>query len=151
MIQATLSATGEPCVIMEPKDLRIGNILKYEGEYVHVTQVSMDIDDEYQEIIGFCKLGKHTDEIADWNRALCDKLNPVTLTPELLEILGFEITYPENDGGFDHYSIAGFPGFLYLGGTNYFFYTINDNPIVYLHQLQNIYFALTGEELEINH
>jgi len=33
--------------------------------------------------------------------------------------------------------------------SDYYYLTISEN-IKYLHQLQNLYFALTGQELEIN-
>lgn len=76
--------------VIELSELRIGNILEYDGKYVHVTTVSRDIDDEYQDTIGFCELDKTTEEIVDWNRSLVDKLKRVALTHVLLENCGFE-------------------------------------------------------------
>lgn len=64
---------------------------------------------------------------------------PIPLTPEILEKCGFE---------------KGEKGFWFTGGIEYnleknllegFGYCL----IEYLHQLQNLYFALTGEELQI--
>lgn len=148
MIQTKISTTGEPAIIIEPKDLRIGNVLLYKGRYVHVTMLSMDIDDEYQETIGFCKLGKHTNEICDWNRALCADLKTVPLTTEILQKVGFIIVMDED----------GQAALIQRGKNKIDGVWIKrkgfkiDGPYLYinhLHQLQNLYFALTGEELKI--
>lgn len=133
--------------LIDPKELRIGNILEYENDLVHVTSLSLDIDDEYQEIIGFCKLGKDTDETADWNRALCARLNPVSVTHKILEKCGFsenggEWSYPGNEFELIPYQDG------YNMGINQGEYS-HGRLIKYLHELQNLYFAIIGEELEV--
>jgi hypothetical protein len=146
MIETTISATGAPAVIIEPKDLRIGNILTYKGEYVHMTTLSMDIDDEYEETIGFCKLGKDNNEIADWNRALCADLNPVPLSPEILRNADLISTFPE-DG---IWQLRSFEfrltdvGLILLDENREPFF--GSKPLKYLHELQNLYFALMQDE-----
>src|SRR4029078_5015495 len=55
---------------------------------VHVTTLSLDIDDEYEERIGFCLLDKRTDEEGGQIRNLAD-LQPIPLSPEILEAAGF--------------------------------------------------------------
>lgn len=156
MQETTLSKTGKHVILLEPKDLRIGNILDYDGKFVHVTNLSLDIDDEYQETIGFCEWGKTKNEKSDWNRSLCDKLSPIPLTPEILEKCGFK-----KNGTFDKQFNNGnqieidlsdeYKGEVWLGGsdscTNGMGFVANCQ---YLHQLQNLYFALTGEELTVN-
>lgn len=92
--------------LIDPKELRIGNILEYENDLVHVTSLSLDIDDEYQELIGFCKLGKDTDETVDWNRALCARLKPVPLTPVILRKCGFDGDDSWNDFHFGEFRVA---------------------------------------------
>jgi hypothetical protein len=149
MQQVTITKTGETGILLELKDLRIGNILLYKGDYVHVTSLSMDIDDEYQETIGFCKLGKSTDEIADWNRALAADLSPVQITPEILERFGFsslsvgsgDTSYHIEDSGNDFIVVH----FVLEQKIMY-----DDREIKYAHQLQNLYFAMTMEELTLN-
>jgi hypothetical protein len=146
MIQTTISATGQPALLLEPKDLRIGNILLYKGKYVHITTLSLDIDDEYEETIGFCDLGKLSNEITDWNRSLIADLQPTPLTPELLEKCGFEKrnnVYSNGNMGFEVVSLKS-GGEMYLVPNA--LYCID---IKYLHQLQNLYFTLTGKELDI--
>lgn len=78
-------------------------------------------------------------------------IEPIPLTPEILEKCGFEITgqteHPNNiwtkygeESKFELEQIIHF--FLY---DNKCFGT----QVNYLHQLQNIYFSLTGEELDV--
>jgi hypothetical protein len=71
-----------------------------------------------------------------------EDLQPITLTPELLEKSGFE---KEND----YWNLEGFK--IWHDGKG--FYHINSELLVhidYLHQLQNLFYSLTGTELEIN-
>ncbi len=79
-----------------------------------------------------------------------DKLNvlPIFLTPEILEKAGFEKTMAWT------YAIdlvGNIKLVYYLGerGVSIGFKDYSDFKCEYLHQLQNLYFALTGEELNI--
>lgn len=81
---------------------------------------------------------------------------PITLTPEILEKCGFD-DFKSNVYGNDEYIELDLDGDIY----NVFIKQINidetidsilmHNQIKYLHQLQNLYFALTGEELTFKH
>lgn len=132
--------------VIELQELRIGNLLEHKGELVTVTMLSMDIDDEYEEIIGFVRYGTCSDERAGWNRALALDLKRIPITPEWLERCGFG------------------DGVLYLNqimtsirgankDTEVRYCDANGNSVSryyqYLHQLQNLYYILTGEELSI--
>lgn len=146
MENVTLSKTGEGAILMEPKDLRIGNILLYDEKYVHVTTLSMDIDDEYEETIGFCYLGKTTNEICSWNRSLCDRLKPIALTDVLLEVCGFVILSVGSSDTSYYLESSEFDFFVYKKiADNKIYY--DDFEIPYLHQLQNLIFALTNQDL----
>jgi hypothetical protein len=70
---------------------------------------------------------------------------PIPLTAELLEKCGCKLRdgYIKN---YPLYSITSQNGKEQIQITGY----ISLPQIKYLHQLQNLYFALTGEELEIN-
>lgn len=73
-----------------------------------------------------------------------DYIKPISLTPEILEKCGFE---KDSEVIFKHddtmvYSGSGFIDYYHFG------HPIKKN-INYLHQLQNLYYALTGTELEI--
>lgn len=133
------------------RTLRIGNILAYMGKLVHVTLLSMDIDDEYQETIGFCELGKDTDEKSDWNRALYLDLKPIPLTPEWLERCGFALT--EDEEGVQFYSREDCLIYFQAEAGSDKFEQVNPllaYKLMYVHQLQNLYFSLCGIELQIN-
>ncbi|HYH15344.1 MAG TPA: hypothetical protein VD794_08990 [Flavisolibacter sp.] len=79
-------------------------------------------------------------------------LNPIPLTPELLEKAGFE----KKKGHFNnaitmhYYNMGAISLMLGPDGIYYFFTTTSNTPLPYLHQLQNLVFALTGKELTIN-
>lgn len=154
MIKSNLTKTGEPCLIMEVKELMIGNVLSYNNKYVHVTSLSLDIDDEYEEQIGFCNLGESSNESGGWTRNICDKLTPIPLTPEILEKCGFENKrvggVNDNEGTWWCEPLLGFrflfefdkkPSSLSYGPAGI--------TIEYLHQLQNLYSALAGKDLPV--
>lgn len=144
--------------LIDPRELRIGNILEYKGKFVHVTTLSLDVDDESQETIGFCELGKTSNEIADWNRALVKDLRRALITNGLLLRAGI---VPELGmmATFRHYmnTAPGAPrGDLYKAGPvklelvqeRVFVWIHNFTvEISHFHQLQNLFYALTGEEI----
>lgn len=81
-------------------------------------------------------------DVAEWR--LIEPYRPIPLTPEILEKCGFKW-----HGG-DHYELSDCWIEDYKGGYRIvrpdFCKTIFKN----LHQLQNLYFTLTGNELTIN-
>jgi hypothetical protein len=98
---------------------------------------------------------------ADWFGAFDMELDNVTentfipLTYEMLEKCGFVKTNgfiwnTENDGIADIYDKGGFR--IHVEVSRGVFYTTQPKSVdyKYVHQLQNLYFALTGTELEIN-
>ena len=125
---------------MRVEDLRVGNLVALEA-------------------IG------HEDEITDWSVMDYefyqgkDNFKPIALTEEILLDCGFSITYdPENV----HYKInvcneynekivinrkVGYDVF-YIQHKDCNDYSHFTTQIIYVHQLQNLYFALTGKELE---
>lgn len=48
--------------MVKARELRIGNLLDYKGQTVHVTSLSLDIDDEYEPNVGFCRHGEDVNE-----------------------------------------------------------------------------------------
>lgn len=75
---------------------------------------------------------------------------PVVLTSKMLEKLGFE----EFAGGQREVTVVGLKSsgiikFSFEGMNGKYYPAGGLNELKYLHQLQNLYFALTGEELEI--
>lgn len=118
-----------------PNELRIGNWLidiKF-GSYIR-----------FKSFFGLCNVETNP-----------DLYNPIPLTPEILEKAGFKY-----DEGMESYDLFTSSGLISIA-TDYSFF-IGDNHlecgfaggnkslVKYLHQLQNLYFALTGEELQID-
>lgn len=86
-------------------------------------------------------------------RTYIENLYPIPLTEELLLSCGFTESYSDSKGYV--YSINGV-NFLrcFFDIPSFFIETEEDDdlfnrPIENLHQLQNIYFVLTGKELEV--
>lgn len=123
---------------MEAKELRVGNILKsvHTGEYITADWLVI----------------KH---VMDGNKQqppydMSSVYEPVTLTEEKLLKCGFksygtEILYQDQLNKLEAYKhpMKDGHGFALKGC-----YALPH--VKYLHQLQNLYFALTGEELNIN-
>jgi len=83
-------------------------------------------------------------------------LSPVPLTPELIEKCGFvwEDIVTKSDGGTEKMLCKGFI-FMMINEVNGaiaacpYGYPLSPHRTKYAHQLANLYFALTGEELEV--
>lgn len=81
-----------------------------------------------------------------------DRFAPIPLTEEWLIKFGFEIDkstdaqwfFKEND-----IDVSFGLAFNYMGNNAWELYT-GSQPIEHVHQLQNLYHALTGEDLSIN-
>jgi len=121
---------------MELKELRIGNTIEYSGKIFEVSEIRRNTlrIKHWSGITKVVKIG------------LC---NPIPLTEEWLINFGFianrrlrQKEFSANDNGCRLTLWTGItvPGFFYLDMIE----------IKYIHQLQNLYFALTGEELQIN-
>lgn len=134
---------------MESKDLRIGNYVKLKGfdNFYKVSEIYFSgIECNFEE-------GKKKHFA---NRI--DNFEPIPLTPEILEKAGFERV------GRNYQIKHELPtkrifivSDTWISGTwqNWAFSLNDENQQIFvalhsLHQLQNLYFALTGEELTIN-
>ncbi|WP_333852461.1 hypothetical protein [Epilithonimonas sp.] len=125
---------------MEATELRLNNLLIYGNEIVPI----MGMENSNNNLI----VKIDADTAIDYRN-----LKPIALTAEWFQKLGFKEVYRSSSRirfdlpnycryDFDLNSNKILQGFLYFG--NY----IKCN---YLHQLQNIYFTLTGEELKIEY
>lgn len=128
---------------MEANELRLSNIVDYNGVNFKIYSVRSpepNADDYYND----------KSIITIWNNGLADvcidDLNPIPLTEEWLIKFGFEKTKGyvfkiDKFSLFDHNYDQG-NLFLKLNSQN-----VPLINIKYVHQLQNLYFALTGKEL----
>lgn len=119
--------------MIQPNEIRLGNIIKIRGI---VTEL------DYR-TLGKLFKNSNADDL--------NHLEGIGLTPEILEKSGFKNSNPlDRDNRF--YCHPNFQ--LEIGYiTNDEFYQSDVNKdiitIKYVHQLQNLYFALTGKELDI--
>lgn len=116
---------------MKVEELRIGNLISVDGSFVVVTGI----------IRGGVYFGEHgyIANIIDW-------LKPIPLTEEWL--LKFRFKFWDKTGMFN-YHIHFRIGFVIFDGEWWLCIDGNRLTIIkYVHQLQNLYFALTGEELK---
>lgn len=125
---------------MNTKELRIGSIIRYkygEDEYNTVTSIS-------EEVV--------TIDTITWDYLGFDDIEGIPLTAELLERMGFEKNVK-------HYVSVVYEKTTYecdfsleRWEDEYEWFMVNEQTnlgIKHVHQLQNLYFALCGKELEI--
>ena len=124
---------------MNANELRVGNWVMYSHKHESPLPVAIKIDISDLILIG--------ENLKDY------KYEPIVLSPEILEKCGFEVDYVSHYGGW-LIKVKGdekirivwdeFIGWHWpMNGYN--------KPIVNsLHQLQNLYFSLCGEELTYN-
>lgn len=132
--------------MINANELRIGNFVYFSYEYSkkRINRVcsikSLDVD---------------ATVVNDIGAPLCirydtDSIQPIPLTPEILEKVGFKITPGKL---FDYYQLAvNVRVSLNTNGSvpnKYLFMNELRMPCESVHQLQNLFFALTGTELEI--
>ena len=123
-------------LMIKPSDLRLGNWVMYDNRYFQISMIA----DVFPEL--------NTTEfgigVVDYNN-----ISAIPLSEEVLLKCGFE------KGDFSktyvRYSIGNFniihdtdKGIFICDGIKYTLVCVE-----YLHQLQNLYYALTGEELEV--
>lgn len=124
---------------MKAKELRIGNLVKYSLS---------NIPQEIKSIISV-----HGDYIVNFQNSefsnTIDKIKPIPLTEEWLLKFGF-IKLDNNKYGIGTYNNEYWIEFV-MDRVFFFIAAYMDSPpsvgVKYVHQLQNLYFSLTGEEL----
>lgn len=121
---------------MKANELRIGNLFvdKYTKEVISVIELTEDVITFTGEFTGI------------W------QAEPIPLTEEWLLKFGGEKEYYEPDSD-EYYLIIRHDKFdITFEDENTIYLYISDEtfPIKYVHRLQNIWFALTGEELIYN-
>lgn len=128
---------------MEAKELRIGNILSVDGEELSVCQINDTLDINFPEreiiVLSYKDGLKYTSE--DFN------IKPIPLTEEWLIKLGI----------LNHILLHEAWSMWLEWNHDYKELVITDDDdeiifapsVLYVHQLQNLYFALTGKELEV--
>lgn len=129
--------------MIQANELRVGLCLLVCGE---ITQISSGFIADYDFSL------RHN--FSNNTPIARDSICPIPLTPEILEKAGFEKKRYN-----DFYFCYCKGDFVFPYDGKYFFYcTYNETGLfgyseeveIMVHQLQNLYFALTGEELQID-
>lgn len=127
---------------MKANELRVGNLVSYHG---NISVVHGITDPDYGN--GILIHYEHT-------CIGCDEelIEPIPLTEELLLKFGFEEYFDDNNKSYfrindDMFITADY--YVFLMGDDAFECLKLKRTVEYAHQLQNLYFALTGEELTI--
>jgi len=93
------------------------------------------------------------DGINSQQQIYCQGVSPIALTEEILLKCGFNkiyVTDPQLENSQSKWYIDDLEIFKFEDNHEYLFFSFGqDFKIIYLHQLQNLYFELTGKELEI--
>ena len=119
---------------MKASELRIGNIIQYSEDSVIF------------KVIGVHEYGLDVENDIETTYIELDQFEPIPLTEEWLFKFGFKKDgkYNSSDRWMGIFNQPLIMGNGYLTIPNYPL-----TEIKYVHQLQNLYFALTGQELEI--
>lgn len=127
--------------MIQANELRIGNWVHW-YETCKVTAIDTN-GGNYISIV--TNRGEHRIEID------IERFKPIPLTPEILEKAGFVIDYSWQIPKVQKDNFV-----MYIDNSDGFTLSANfghiqqlDVEIKYLHQLQNLYYCLTGKELEI--
>jgi hypothetical protein len=117
-------------------ELRIGNLFEIE------------VQPEKKKIKKVREI-KQRQILLDGNWYNLDRLIPIPITPEILLRCGFKKFDWLTDS--DIFQCDFFKCILHENGLQIFADDFNNlKPLKYLHEFQNLYFALTGEQMEIN-
>lgn len=137
--------------MINANDLRIGNLVDFEGKVCKV--LGIDSQNTHKDKIGSVQLEEHH---GTW----LANIDPIPLTPEILEMAGFENVGILNDGSDMEFQLnvvselrRAYFGTMSNDLTVFLFDSDNTTigmGAIYLHQLQNLYFALTNQELFTN-
>lgn len=128
---------------MTAKEIRLGNIVNY--KYWNPNPKGGEWCFEMVEIVGLLQDTFYFKFRNNNSVKKIKELYPIELTEGILLKCGFEWSHYHPDTAQREYYINNDFG-IELFNERY--YKLN-TEIKYLHQLQNLYFALTGEELEI--
>lgn len=128
---------------MEAKNLRIGNLVGIKKTALHADGCNtenafFEIEELKKDVVHF--KGFHAGEYYK-------DLAPIKLTDGMLKLYGFKVEY--TNGGFLRWQRGNFK--LLDRRLPYPITEMHREHVLHLHELQNLFFAITGDELELVH
>lgn len=137
--------------MIKANELRVGNLLDNGHNIVQVTSISLDIDDEYTSTIGVCKYGEQRNEVIINEAAFGIEVKPIPLAPAWLGMCGFVKDRNGWNKPGTQFSLTEkfYPCWLDRMLWPQDVPDFKHQSLQYLHQLENLFFALTGEDLQI--
>ena len=134
--------------MIKPQELRIGSNVNTELGIAEVIGIYEDVVDvKGVSVIDNSSGNKISISTRSFDGCVeYEKIQPIPLTEEILLKFGFEKQHNEDD--FDYWFKKGFCDDILWEHSEGFCHSLNyGGDIKYVHQLQNLYFSLTGEEL----
>jgi hypothetical protein len=145
--------------MLHAKELRFGNkVCNKKGDVITVQQIlshsivydtAINVSRRHlSKVSGFYNASYTTEVMEVVKEAEMEEIEPISLTPKVLESCGFRnfvrdewiLTYGNTHTDFEFRE----------DGLRLRHNTTSRVPIKYLHQLQNFFYAMAGEELEVN-
>jgi hypothetical protein len=126
--------------MIKVNELRVGNLIKFNNRLQKEKNVEVNL-----RFFASWAGGRSTEEMNP-DEEISNYYSPIELTPEILVKCGFIYKHEFYTIGKDLIS------FIFLNGKVQRTFIIIDTDfraILYLHELQNLYYSLTGEELDM--
>ena len=129
---------------MNANELRIGDLVNVSGFISEIDTISS--------VACWVTFLDYQEDIPQTQEVNTEKLEPIPITIECLRRFGFDVRRGDVCD-FWHIGINPLTNdwlfyIKWLYGREYPFYKNGYHKIIYVHQLQNLYYALTGKELE---
>ena len=139
---------------MESKDLRIGNYISC-TDFECMDEVPTELSEKYDKVLriydNVIQWNSISDDISYYSATDINYVDPIPITEEWLLSFGFKKSAAEKYRKFSFVIDWWYDSNKYMYGWIDFDNVLlaPDIKIEYVHQLQNLYYALTGEELEL--
>lgn len=131
--------------MIDPKELRIGNIITDEENNIY------EVVGLQERSITIRPYGQYEEYPIEYMQV---PAYGILLTNDLILKCGFKNDFTPDYNEFDYYNKKGYSmnGFklVKLYDENTYRFKYENIDIHYIHQFQNLYFALTGKEMEVN-
>jgi len=138
---------------MNVKELRIGNLVKLNADELNKLEEESNVENVFKidklDIHGDISLYHEEEMLYEYTSD--SLINPIQLTEEWLIKFGFKITINTSysSGRAIEYNVCRKDDITYNSLQDLWWIGVLHPKIKYVHQLQNLYFALTGVELKL--